>query len=202
MTSTDTRNHIIQTGADLIAQKGFGATGLNAVLTAAGVPKGSFYHYFKSKDDFGLAVIDSFAEAYDTRLDAILNDTSRSCLDRLRTYFDTGFEAMLNGEYTRGCLIGNLGQELAGQNEIFRQRLEKVLAGWERRFEKCIAEAQQAGDVSPAVDPADAASLLLSGWEGAILRAKVLRSTEPMACFVRVFLSQCLGTRQAVPIIT
>lgn len=193
MTSNDTRNHIIQTGADLIAQKGFGATGLNAVLTAAGVPKGSFYHYFKSKDDFGLAVIDAFAEEYDARLDAILGDTSRSCVDRLRAYFDTGFEAMLSGEYARGCLIGNLGQELAGQNEVFRQRLEKVFAGWEKRFERCIAEARDAGDTDPAINPAEAASLLLSGWEGAILRAKVLRSTEPMACFIRVFFRQCLG---------
>jgi TetR/AcrR family transcriptional repressor of nem operon len=84
MTSTDTRYHIIQTGADLIGQKGFGATGINGVLTSAGVPKGSFYHYFKSKNDFGLAIIDFFAEEYDAKLDRIFNDTSRSCLDCLR----------------------------------------------------------------------------------------------------------------------
>lgn len=117
MTSTDTRTHIIHTGADLIGHKGFGATGINAVLTAAGVPKGSFYHYFSSKNDFGLAVIDTFAEEYDAKLDRILNDTSRSCVDRLRAYFDTGFETMTSCEYTRGCLIGNLGQELADRTK-------------------------------------------------------------------------------------
>ena len=193
MTSTDTRNHIIQTGADLIGQKGFGATGINAVLTAAGVPKGSFYHYFSSKHDFGLAVIDTFAEEYDAKLDRILNDTSRTCVDRLRAYFDTGFETMTGCEYTRGCLIGNLGQELAGQNEAFRQRLDTVFASWEKRFEQCLAEAQRAGDISAGIDPADAASFLLSGWEGAILRSKVLKSTEPMERFVRVFFKQCLN---------
>lgn len=193
MASNDTRHHIIETGADLIGQKGFGATGINAVLTAAGVPKGSFYHYFSSKNDFGLAVIDSFAEEYDATLDRILNDSRRSCVDRLRAYFDTGFETMTSCEYTRGCLIGNLGQELAGQSEAFRTRLDKVFSGWEKRFERCIAEAQTAGDIDAHVDPADAASFLLSGWEGAILRSKVLKSTEPMERFVRVFFKQCLG---------
>ncbi|MBO6810200.1 MULTISPECIES: TetR/AcrR family transcriptional regulator [Marinobacter] len=193
MTSTDTRTHIIHTGADLIGHKGFGATGINAVLTAAGVPKGSFYHYFSSKNDFGLAVIDTFAEEYDAKLERILNDTSRSCVDRLRAYFDTGFETMTSCEYTRGCLIGNLGQELAGQNEAFRQRLDSVFASWERRFEHCIRAAQQAGDISADIDAADAASFLLSGWEGAILRSKVLKSTEPMERFVRVFFKHCLN---------
>lgn len=195
MTSNDTRNHIINTGADLIGQKGFGATGINAVLTTAGVPKGSFYHYFSSKNDFGLAVIDAFTQEYDARLDQILNDTSRPCVDRLYAYFNSGLETMTSCEFTRGCLIGNLGQELAGQNETFRQRLDTVFKGWEKRFERCIEEARQAGDVDESVNPADVASFLLSGWEGAILRAKVLKSTEPMERFVRVFFHQCLVTR-------
>lgn len=193
MHSNDTRNHIIQTGAELIGQKGFSATGLNAILTAAGVPKGSFYHYFSSKNDFGLAVIDTFAQEYDTTLDRILSDSSRSCVDRLRAYFDTGFESMANCQYTSGCLIGNLGQELAGQNETFRLRLNRVFSGWEQRFERCIAEGQAAGAIDSSINASDAASLLLSGWEGAILRSKVVKSTEPLERFVRVFFKQCLG---------
>ncbi|KKM94339.1 hypothetical protein LCGC14_1199300 [marine sediment metagenome] len=193
MTTNATRNLIIQTGADLIGTKGFGATGINGILTVAGVPKGSFYHYFSSKNDFGLAIIDTFAEEYDTKLDHILNDSSRSYVDRLRAYFDTGFDNMTDCNCTRGCLIGNLGQELAGQNEMFRVRLNNVFSAWEKRFEDCIADAQTAGDIASGIDSADAASFLLSGWEGAILRAKVVKSTEPMERFVRVFFTRCLG---------
>jgi len=193
MTTNNTRNLIIQTGADLIGTKGFGATGINGILTVAGVPKGSFYHYFSSKNDFGLAIIETFAEEYDAKLERILTDSSRSCVDRLRAYFDTGFDNMASCNCARGCLIGNLGQELAGQNEMFRVRLEKVFSGWEKRLERCIAEAQTAGDIGTDIAPSDAASFLLSGWEGAILRSKVVKSTEPMERFVRVFFKQCLG---------
>ena len=193
MTTNNTRNLIIQTGADLIGTKGFGATGINGILTVAGVPKGSFYHYFSSKNDFGLAIIETFAEEYDAKLERILTDSSRSCVDRLRAYFDTGFDNMASCNCARGCLIGNLGQELAGQNEMFRVRLEKVFSGWEKRLERCIAEAQTAGDIGTDIAPSDAASFLLSGWEGAILRSKVVKSTEPMERFVRVFFTQCLG---------
>jgi len=68
-----------------------------------------------------------------------------------------------------------------------------VFCTWEKRFERCIAEAQTAGDISANIDPSDAASVLLSGWEGAILRSKVVKSTEPMERFVRVFFTQCLA---------
>ncbi|ABM04787.1 transcriptional regulator, TetR family [Psychromonas ingrahamii 37] len=192
MKSNDTRKNIIQVGASLIAQKGFGATGLNAVLTKCGVPKGSFYYYFSSKNDFGLAVIDTFAEEYDAKLDRILTDKTRSCIERLQVYFSTSLETMTNCEYKEGCLIGNLGQELAGQNEMFRTRLNTVFTAWEMKFALCLAEGQTDGDINPDLDPHDAASFLLSGWEGAILRSKVLKSFEPMERFIRVFFEHCL----------
>lgn len=193
MPRTHTRKHIIEIGADLIARNGFGSTGINAVLTAAAVPKGSFYHYFSSKDDFGRAVIETFAEDYEAGLVAILSDRKQSPVQRLRAYFDTGLAAMHECDFARGCLIGNLGQELAGQNELFRACLNTVFSRWEKHFERCLAEALDQNEIDPATDVEDMASFLLAGWEGAILRAKVVKSLDPMHRFIRVFFNQCLA---------
>ena len=190
MTGNETREHIIQTGAELILRNGFQATGINTVLDSAGVPKGSFYYYFRSKNDFGLAVIDAYAEAYRERLDATLGDHSRTPLERIRLYFDTAVGDVAASHYSKGCLIGNLGQELAAQNDAFRERLNDVFAAWEQRFRDCISEGQQQGEIAPEIDPTEAASLLLSGWQGALLRSKLTRSSEPLTCFRNLLFSR------------
>ena len=162
------------------------------MLEEAGVPKGSFYYYFKSKNDFGLAVIDAYAEVYRQRLDQTLGDHSRTPLDRIRFYLDTATGDVAASEYSKGCLIGNLGQELAAQNDAFRARLNDVFANWEQRFRDCIAEGQQQGEIASDVDPGEAASLLLSGWQGALLRAKLTRSSEPLSHFQTLLFSRVL----------
>lgn len=192
MTGNETREHIIETGAELIQRNGFRATGINRVLDESGVPKGSFYYYFKSKNDFGLAVIDTYADAYRQRLDATLGDESRTPLERIQLYLERGAADAVESDYSKGCLIGNLGQELAAQNDAFRERLNNVFACWERRFRDCIAQAQEHGEVAAEIDPAEAASLLLSGWQGALLRSKLMRSSEPLSHFQTLLFSRLL----------
>ncbi|WP_091645410.1 TetR/AcrR family transcriptional regulator [Aquisalimonas asiatica] len=183
MGSDDTRQHIIQVGAQLILCNGFQATGINKVLDAAQVPKGSFYYYFSSKNDFGLAVIDDYARDYDQRLDETVSNPALTPLDRIRAYLEAASQDVIDCDFSKGCLIGNLGQELATQNEAFRSKLDTVFAGWERRFADCITEGQHAGEIPTDLDAAEAASLLLSGWQGAILRAKLIRSRQPLDQF-------------------
>lgn len=193
MTGNETREHIIQTGAELILRNGFRATGINTVLDESKVPKGSFYYYFRSKDDFGLAVIDAYAEGYRERLDTTLGDQSRTPLERIRLYLDTASEDVVASDYSKGCLIGNLGQELAAQNDAFRKRLNDVFAAWERRFRDCIAEGQQQGEIATEIDATETASLLLSGWQGALLRSKLTRSSEPLTHFRNLLFSRVLN---------
>lgn len=197
MTRNQTRERIIRAGGAIIAEQGFGPTGINAVLRAAGVPKGSFYHYFASKDDFGLAVIDSFARDYAEKLERSLGDTRRSPLERLHAYFRTGIDDMQACACGRGCLFGNLGQELAAQSELFRTRLDRVFADWEARLAACIAAAREAGEIRSDVDPAALAGFTLAGWEGAILRAKLIKSVTPMERFVQMLFREVLQVRAA-----
>lgn len=188
----DTRSEILRIGTELIVRQGFTATGIDSVLKEAGVPKGSFYHFFKSKEEFGLAVIDLFAERYDQRLESFLNDGKVAPLKRIRNYLESGLEKITQNNCTCGCLIGNLGQEMADVNERFRERLDEVFRSWKGRFAACIGEAQEKGDVAADLDPEVTAGFILSGWEGAILRTKVMKSPKPLHDFMAVLFTAVL----------
>lgn len=192
MTRIQTRYELIRVGGEMIARKGFNSTGLNAVLCEAGVPKGSFYYYFASKDEFGLAVIDEFEAEQSARMDTMLTDQSLSPLQRIRKFFDAGLRDMEIYDYGRGCPIGNLSQELASQNELFRKRLDNVFNGWRDRFARCLAQACEAGELADDADVTRLAEFLLAGWQGASLRAKVTRSLVPMTAFVGLFFERVL----------
>ncbi|OGU16441.1 MAG: TetR family transcriptional regulator [Geobacteraceae bacterium GWC2_53_11] len=192
MEKKDTRTEIIRIGTDLISRNGYYATGIDAVLKEAAVPKGSFYHYFKSKEEFGLAVIEHFAERFELRLVASLTDEEVTPLNRIRNYLETGLARVSQNNCTKGCLIGNLGQEMADVNERFRTRLDEIFASWKERFAACLTEAQHLGELSPTADPHVLAGFILSGWEGSILRAKVMKSPQPMRDFVEVLFASAL----------
>jgi len=192
MTRTATREELIKVGTEIIAQQGFNTTGINAILRAAGVPRGSFYYYFASKDDFGLAVIDHFAEAYASQIDSFLKDDGVAPLQRMRNYLEAGMATISYCQFTRGCPIGHLSQELASQNEKFRTRLNAVFRSWKQRYAQCLDAARDAGEIPQDSDVDQLAELLLTGWEGASLRAKVARSIEPMQAFTEVFFDKVL----------
>lgn len=192
MKNIATRDKLIITGAELIAKHGYNATGINAVLGACGVPKGSFYHYFASKEEFGLAVIEHFASDYAESLTALLEDEALDPLERLRRYFAQGRTHMQQCDHTTGCLIGNLGQELSGQSDVFRDALNQVFQRWEQRFVSCLAAARDQGLLAPGADIEALASFVLTGWQGAMLRAKTLKSPTPMEHFETILFEYVL----------
>lgn len=192
MEKKDSKAGIIAAGMEMISLQGYNATGIDAVLKRAGVPKGSFYHYFGSKENFGLAVIDHFAGRYDQILDTFFNDESTTPLNRMRKYLETGLARLTQNQCSKGCLIGNLGQELADQNDRFRARIEEIFNSWKGRFAACLQEAQQGGELSKELDTAVIAGFILSGLEGSILRAKVMKSPEPFQDFVETLFSTVL----------
>ena len=186
------RDKIITTGVEMVAISGFNATGIESVLKAAGVPKGSFYHHFGSKENFGIEVINLFAVRYAQKLHSFFDDQSVAPLERIRNYLEHSIEHLTHENFSKGCLIGNLGQELADQNERFRDRLAEIFCDWLNIFADCLRQAQQAGTLNPRLDAQKLASFLLSGWEGAILRAKVMRSPEPLKQFVGILFTTVL----------
>ncbi|WP_322407417.1 TetR family transcriptional regulator C-terminal domain-containing protein [Idiomarina sp. PL1-037] len=190
MTKNDTRQNIITIGADLISIHGFVSTGLNKILSEAQVPKGSFYHYFKSKNDFGLAVIETYAEDYEARMDETLANEKLEPVDRLRSYLRRSVEDLKSCDFSKGCLIGNLGQEMASQSDLFRERLNDIFSDWEQRIARCLKTAQDAQQIQQCIDTEQMGAFILSGWQGALLRAKVQRSMLPLLRFEDMILKQ------------
>ena len=184
-TKVNTREEIVRKGAELIHARGYKATGIQQILDAVGIPKGSFYFYFKSKDDFGSAVIDYFTYTTGDIFAGHLRDTDRTPLDRLSKLLDFYESAFKKNGATLGCPIGNLSLELADAHEELRTRLQAAVEGFITQIEFCLEEAKKSRQLPAGLNTADTARFIFHGLEGAILHMKVAKSIEPIRTFRR-----------------
>lgn len=185
----ETRELLLRAGLEALTEKGFAATGIEEILGRVGVPKGSFYHYFDSKEAYGLDLIERYGAFFAHMLDRHLLDRARLPLDRVRAFVDDATQGMARFEFRRGCLIGNLGQEMGALPESFRIRLKCTFEDWQARLSACLVEAQQARQLAPDADTGRLAAFFWIGWEGAVLRAKLEQSAEPLGIFADCFFS-------------
>ena len=192
-----TKAALVDAGTQLILEQGYHHTGIQDVLQAAGVPKGSFYYYFPSKEAFGMAVIAQFAAAYLARLEQYLGDTTSSPLTRLRRHQEELLARFEHRGCRGGCLIGNLSQELADQSPRLRAQLDAVLTSWRERYAQLFREAQAVGELRADLDPQALADFYLDSFEGALLRAKVSKSPAPLRVFLTYMFDGVLRGRPA-----
>ena len=168
-----TRAALIEEGLKVLLTNGYDGVGLAGILGAAGVLKGSFYHFFRSKEDFVGAVLDAYEQHSIALGRSILGAETRSPMERLRAYFDA-LECVHGAQRPLGgCLYGVLAQTAAGRTPALRARLAAVFAAWNAQFEGVLIEAQAAGEVDPTLDPKAAAAFLIEAYEGALIRMKV-----------------------------
>lgn len=120
--SSDTKSHILNVGYQLIAQKGFTAVGLKQILDTAGIPKGSFYHYFASKEAFGEELITHYFHHYRHRLDA-LSEHNTTAQQKIYEYFHFWYETQQCNHVENKCLLVKLSGEVADISEPMRQAL-------------------------------------------------------------------------------
>jgi len=189
----DTKNRILQVGAEIIHRRGFNNTGIQEILRAADVPKGSFYFYFRSKNDFGLQLIDYYESYLVRRLQKHLSWDQLSPLTRLRGFF-AEFRSGFGADQCRGgCPIGNLAQEMGDLNEDFRLRLESVFEVMQGAIGQALHEAADQGELAPGFDTGELAGFILNSWQGAILQMKVCKSLEPLESFERIIFESTLS---------
>ncbi len=183
----DTRTLLVRTGVAVLTEKGYSAVGIDEILKLAQVPKGSFYHCFDSKQAFGQALIAAYGDYFARKLDRWLLDPATPPLQRLRHFIQDATQGMARHGFARGCLVGNLGQEMGTLPEAFRAQLEDVFLDWQARTAACLHAAQQAGEIAPQHDCTALAQFFWIGWEGAILRAKLQRSAGPLQVYAQGF---------------
>jgi TetR/AcrR family transcriptional repressor of nem operon len=185
---SDTREALVRCGVEVLTEQSFTATGIDAILKRVGVPKGSFYHYFASKQAFGRVVLDSYAHYFARRLDRWLLDETLSPLERLAGFVQHSRASMARHDFKRGCLVGNFGQEVSMLPEGFREHLEMIFLSWQSRLAHCFEQARSVGELPANADCAELAAYFWIGWEGAVLRARLVQSDAPLNTFITGFL--------------
>jgi TetR/AcrR family transcriptional regulator, transcriptional repressor for nem operon len=175
------REALLDAGVRVVHARGLAATGVRDIAIAARVPQGSFTNHFRSKDAFGLLVLDRYAERIDAIMRETLGDDTRAPAQRLRAYFDRISKSAAEAEWRRGCMVPDLAGEIAFHDDALRARLCAVLAQQSAQFEKVVRLARP-GDAGAA---ADLAAFLLAAWHGTLLRMKVERNGTALDCFRR-----------------
>lgn len=189
---TTTKIRILEAGAEIVHLKGFYHTGIQEILSAAEVPKGSFYNYFKSKDDFGLQLIDYFLEYYAHLSKNILEDVTIPPLERIRRLLEWFIEFFKSKDYAYGCPIGNLAQEMGDLSPAFREKLKMALGSIVDIYSRLLAKAQREGEISQILDVREAAYFLVSSWHGALVHMKAVKGPEPLENHIRFIFDHVL----------
>ena len=191
----NTKLRILETGAEIIHLRGFNHTGIQEILDAAKIPKGSFYNYFKSKEDFGLQVIDHFVAYFDLMISGTLANDSLTPLEKIRNILGAFIELFKSNGYSCGCPIGNLSQEMGDLNPAFREKLEKAIDAMADQYSKLLQEAKLGGEISSDLDVRETAYFIVSSWHGALVRMKITKDPGPLENHMRYIFDYVLRPR-------
>ncbi|MCX2760617.1 TetR/AcrR family transcriptional regulator [Vibrio sp. Sgm 22] len=177
--TNDTRLHVLDVGYQLIVNNGFNGVGLSQLLKEADVPKGSFYHYFKSKEQFGEALIQHYFENYTTKIEAILVHGEGNHYQRILSYFSLWAKTENGTCNAHKCLVVKLSAEVSDLSDPMRQALLKGAEKVTNTIEQCIVGGIADGSIK-VEDSQEAAQNLYSMWLGASLLSKLSQSSHSL----------------------
>ncbi|MGO4330078.1 TetR family transcriptional regulator C-terminal domain-containing protein [Cupriavidus sp. 2TAF22] len=187
------RNRLLTDGGRVVHELGFNGAGVQDIVAAADVPKGSFYSYFDSKETFAAEVLEAYWESIEQRHGKVMYDARIKPLERIETLFALLVDDHAAQEFRLGCMVGNLSLELSNSSVEVRGALERILARWEGMVVACLDEAKTRRELAADHDSAQLAAIIVEAWEGAVLRSKVERNGEACRRFQQVTLKRLLG---------
>ena len=186
----ETRAALIRSGVELMTTYGYISSNIESILKQVGVPKGSFYYYFKSKEEFGKTIIASYDSFFAHKLDKHLTNVSiESPLARITAFYEDAKQGMAKYDYNRGCLIGELIQEESLLPEGYAELLEQVLQNWQVKIENCLLLAKNLNEIGSDIDCKLLAAFFWLGWEGAVTRSKLVKKSDPLDLFINTFIN-------------
>lgn len=181
----DKRDLILAKGSDVMTRRGYHGTGVLEIVQAAGIPKGSFYHYFASKEDFALQALDFVYQPRLARYAEALANTALSPRERILGYYrelQQHFSRQEKAQYH--CFIGSLSFEMAELLPAIGEQVEKIQQASADILQACLEQAQQAGELSAEEDCANLAIFISNAWQGVLARLKVGGNTQVLDAFI------------------
>ena len=188
---TDIPERLLAAGLELFLRQGYNATGIQQITDQAGVPKGSFYNHFASKEAFGAAIVDRYAAYSQRSWQRMMRNAPAEPLAGIRHVFEQMLQhhARADGA-SSGCLIGNFAAEVALASELCRERLLAAQLAWRERLAGLIRAGQARGEIRDDMDSNALSALTWSVWEGALLRMKVEGSVRALRESMALVLDQ------------
>jgi TetR/AcrR family transcriptional repressor of nem operon len=171
---------LLAAGLDLFLSQGYNGTGIQQITDQAGVPKGSFYNHFSSKEVFGARIVDLYSEHSESAWKHWMRGAPSAPMAAIRHVFGAMTDYHERAGCSSGCLIGNLAAEMAPASKLCRKRLLVAQLAWRERLAALIRAAQKAGEIRGDLEPTALSALTWSVWEGSLLRMKVEGSARPL----------------------
>ena len=176
--SEKTRQELLELGVNLLSESGYNGTGLKQILDAAGVPKGSFYNYFPSKEAYAAEIIDFYMTNLLKMFDMVVDNHTGTPLQIIRFAYRNIITHLAEGQCRKGCLLGSMAAEIASGSELCRETMCSLYQQWKVRFAALMEKAQLQGEVRDDLTPETLADLFWNQWEGALLRMQIEGSPE------------------------
>jgi TetR/AcrR family transcriptional repressor of nem operon len=190
------KEQLVDAGSRVLFEKGFHASSINDIVDAAGVPKGSFYNHFESKEALALEAVRRYVESYDF---SGLRQEGGSPLARLRAHFRSVAELTIARGVGLGCMLGNFSTEFPEPTSAIRQFVSGALTAWGNEVATCLEAAQAAGELAESVDTHALGHYLVNAYEGAVARAKVSGDRAPLDAFITLTFDVLVPSRATAP---
>ncbi len=191
--SSATKEALLQEGMQQLAQNGYHGTGIKKVLDAVNVPKGSFYHYFDSKEAYVAHIIGEYNQKSTQFFDSIMAQPDTPAIDKLETIYQHLLKQYASADCQKGCLIGSLAAEIGHSFELCQQAMQQSVDNLQTRMSRLLTQAQQEGSIRSDLQPKEVAELLWSTWEGVLIKMQMDGNVESAERVLNVLFKQLLA---------